>query len=109
MSDLLEALKDTNRLIEAILNGYTHSATLAEARVRAQSLTDRIIEASRQAGAVGVKEDASAVVDRCLVDRSMKAMTFALLELEGIATDMRTVAIDRAIRHLKIGLEGGAA
>lgn len=112
MSDLLEALKDTNRLIGVILNtiiGPSQRETLKETRARAALLTDRIIEASRQAGAVGAKEDASAVVDRCLVDRSVKAMTFALLELEGMPADMPTVAIDRAIRHLKIGLEGGAA
>lgn len=107
MSDLLEALKDTNRLIGVILNGYAHSATLAEARARAQSITDRIIEASRQAGAVGAKEDASAVVNGCTVERLTKAINYALNELEHPEYSTSTRA--DAIRILKAGLEGGAA
>ena len=100
MSDLVEALKDTHHLIEVLSESKNLCTLVADSAVsRAARLTDRIIEASRQAGAV---------VDRCLVDRSAKAMTFALIELEGMPADIRTVAIDRAIRHLKDGLKGGA-
>jgi len=110
MSDLLEALKDTNRLIEAILMmqpGHNHSETLKETSTRAQLLTERIIEASRQAGAVQDRSDVSAKDVRigCL----LSAMDAALRNLEAIPAAQGSVSIDDAIRHLKAGIEGGAA
>ena len=105
MSDLLEALKDTNRLAEAILNmsiGHSHSETLKETRTRAQLLTERIIEASRQAGAV---QDAKDVRIGCL----LSAMDAALRNLVAIPAAQGNISIDDAIRHLKAGMEGGAA
>ncbi len=109
MSDLLEALKDTNRHIEAIINpieSQTHADTLKNARTRAQLLTDRIIEASRQAGAEH-QFDVSAKDVRigCL----LSAMDAALRNLEAIPAARGSVSIDDAIRHLKAGMEGGAA
>jgi hypothetical protein len=110
MSDLLEALKDTNRLIGVILNtiiGPSQRETLKETRARAALLTDRIIEASRQAGAVWVKDQTDAVVNGCTVERLTKAMNYALNELEH--PDYSTSTRADAIRILKAGMEGGAA
>ena len=110
MSDLLEALKDTNHLIAAILNmglGHSHTETLKETRTRAQLLTDRIIEASRQAGAVQDRSDVSAKDIR--IGFLLYAMDAALRNLEAIPAAQGSVSIDDAIRHLKAGIEGGAA
>jgi hypothetical protein len=102
MSDLLEALKDTNHLIEAMLKtdppGHGHSETLKETRTRAQLLTDRIIEASRQASAAQAKEPASRA------DSLSKAITFALNELEH--PEHSTTYRTDAIRILKAALNG---
>jgi len=107
MSDLLEALKDTNHLIEAILRtnppGHGHSETLKESRTRAQLLTDRIIEASRQAGAVGAKEpEPCTSITRA--DELERAIKFALNELENPAYS--TTTRTDAIRILKSAING---
>jgi hypothetical protein len=108
MSDLLEALKDTNHLIAAILKtnppGHGHSETLKETRTRALLLTDRIIEASRQASAAQAKE---AHEPESRADALSKAITFAINELEHPEYS-HTYRTD-AIRILKAALNGGAA
>ena len=113
MSDLLEALKDTNRLIEAILRinniGHCSTETISETRAQAALLTDRIIEASRQAGAVGAKDQANAVVNGCTVERMRNHMERALDNLERIPDPHPSSNVAYAILHLKAGLEGGAA
>lgn len=121
MSDLLEALKDTNRLIEAILriNNMGHNATesLTDARARAQSITDRIIEASRQAGAVGIPSTVSGsdyeadLKQRRNMEYLRGAVATALQNLEAEIMTNRNISanVTNAIFHLKAGLEGGAA
>ena len=110
MSDLLEALKDTNRLAEAILNmsiGHSHSETLQESRTRSQLLTERIIEASRQAGAVGVKDACGSCTSITRASSLALAIHLALNELENPAYSTNT-RVD-AICILKAALNGGAA
>ena len=118
MSDLLEALKDTNRLIEAILMmqpGHNHSETLKETSTRAQLLTERIIEASRQAGAAGVPSIVlgsayeADLEQRRNMEYLRRTVSAAMSELVAVPSGARTMGIERAILHLKAGIEGGAA
>ena len=108
MSDLLEALKDTHStILELDRQSTTTGAVIQELRTRANLLTDRIIEASRQASAVQDRSDVSSKDVRigCL----LSAMDAALRNLEAIPAAQGSVSIDDAIRHLKAGIEGGAA
>ncbi len=108
MSDLLDALKDTNRLIEAIINpieSQAHADTLKETRTRAQLLTDRIIEASRQAGAAGVKDKGKSCTSITRADELERSIREALDALELYSA----TSIINAIRILKAALNGGAA
>jgi len=105
MSDLLEALKDTHRLIEAILNmdpGHNHTEMLKEASTRSQLLTDRIIEASRQAGAVGAKDACESCTSITRADELERSIREALNVL-GLYS---TTSITNAIRILKAALNG---
>jgi hypothetical protein len=110
MSDLLEALKDTNRLTEAILNMMpcpVQRDTLADARTRAQLLTERIIEASRQAGAVGTRDAGESCISITRADELERAINFAIDKLEHPSFSTST-RLD-AIQILKAALNGGAA
>jgi hypothetical protein len=105
MSDLLEALKDTNHLIEAILKtnppGHGHSETLKETRTRAQLLTDRIIEASRQAGAVQAKEP-----EPCTSITRADELERSIREALNVLGWYSTTSITNAIRILKAAING---
>ena len=116
MSDLLEALKDTNRLIGVLsAAGDFRTSVTDAAQARAELLTDRIIEASRQAGAAGVPSIVSGsdyeadLEQRRNMEYLRRTVSAAMSELVAVPSGARTMGIERAILHLKAGIEGGAA